>query len=248
MTEDVFTIENGTALRGYPRRAESPAAFKWPDEDVQWAESTLFKEHAHFLLANRERIFADSRMFFAPVNVMSGAAYIGALPKPCVGTYLEWWLRRGKDELAFHVSGSPLSGTNVSKSIDKDGKLVPLPASPSGAPFLSLMKEFIDAHKRYLAERERFDAYSLWEVIQRLKGESPRYDDGFKVMVLEREKARNEGIIAKLVNQISELKSRLQSYKDRLRNALMKKPGVDVYVAGSNSEMLSKDVATNFRT
>ena len=33
-------------------------------------------------------------MFLAPVNVMSGAAYVGALPKPCVGTYLEWWLRR----------------------------------------------------------------------------------------------------------------------------------------------------------
>ena len=30
-------------------------------------------------------------------------------------------------------------------------------------------------------------------------------------------------------------------------NSLMKKPGVDVYVTGSNSEMLSKDVATNFR-
>ena len=216
MTEDVFAIENGATLRGYPRRAEGPAAFKWPDEDVRWAEVELFKAHAHFLLANRERIFADSRMFLAPVNVMSGAAYIGALPKPCVGTYLEWWLRRGKDELAFHVSGSPLSGANVSKSIDKNGKLVPLPASP----FWVLMKEFVDAHKRYLAERERFDAYSLWEVIQRLKGESPRYDDGFKVMVLEREKARKEGIFAKLVRQISELKSRLQSYKDRLRNAL----------------------------
>lgn len=30
-------------------------------------------------------------------------------------------------------------------------------------------------------------------------------------------------------------------------NSLMKKPGVDVYETGSNSEMLSKDVATNFR-
>lgn len=32
----------------------------------------------------------------------------------------------------FHVSGSPLSGANVSKSIAKDGRLVPLLASPSG--------------------------------------------------------------------------------------------------------------------
>ena len=30
-------------------------------------------------------------------------------------------------------------------------------------------------------------------------------------------------------------------------NSLMKKPGVDVYVTGSNSEMLSRDIATNFR-
>lgn len=220
MADDVFVIENGATLRGYPRRAESPAAFKWPNEDARWVEAGLFEAHAHFLLENRERIFADSRMFLAPVNVMSGAAYVGALPKPCVGTYLEWWLRRGRDELAYHVSGSPLSGANVSKAIDRDGHLVPLLASPSGAPFLSLMHEFDNAHNRYRAERERFDAYSLWEVIQRLKGEVPRYDDGFKVLVLERERARNEGIFEKMARQISELKSRVQSHKDRLRNAL----------------------------
>lgn len=218
MDDDIFVIENGTTLRGYPRRVESPAAFEWPNEDAQWVEAELFREHAHFLMENREKIFADSRMFLAPVNVMSGAAYVGALTKPCVGTYLEWWLRRGKDELAYHVSGSPLSGTNVSKSIAKDGSLVSLPAST----FLSIMREFENAHKRYRAERERFDAYSLWEVIQRLKGEVPRYDDGFKVLVLERERARNVGLYEKAARQISELKSRLQSYKDRLRNALFK--------------------------
>ena len=211
MAGDGFVIENGTTLRGYPRRGESPAVSKWPNEDAQWVESELFKTHAHFLLANREKIFADSRMFLAPVNVMSGAAYIGALVKPCVGTYLEWWLRRGKDELAYHVSGSPLSGANVSKAIAKDGSLVPLPATR----FLNLVKEFQDAHYRYRAERERFDAYSLWEVIQRLKGMPPNYDDGFKVLVLERERLRNEGVCEKMVRQISELKSRLQSYKDR---------------------------------
>lgn len=220
MADDVFVIENGATLRGYPRRTESPEAFAWPSEEARWVEGELFKANAHFLLENRERIFTDSRMFLAPVNVMSGAAYIGALVKPCVGTYLEWWLRRGKDELAYHVSGSPLSGANVSKSIAKDGSLVPLPASPSGAPFLSLMGEFENAHNRYRAERERFDAYSLWEVIQRLKGEAPKYDDGFKVLVLERKRVLNEGIFEKLSRQISELRSRLQSYKDRLRNAL----------------------------
>ncbi len=84
---------------------------------------------------------------------------------------------------------------------------------------MSLMREFENAHNRYRAERERFDAYSLWEVIQRLKGEVPRYDDGFKALVLERDRTRNGGIFEKMARQILELKSRLQSYKDRLRNA-----------------------------
>ena len=104
-------------------------------------------------------------MFLAPVNVMSGAAYVGALVKPIVGTYLEWWLRRGQEELAYFISGSPLSGANVSKAIAKDGSLVPLKA-----PFSNLLNEFNQAHKRYLEERKRFDAYTLYEVIRRLKG------------------------------------------------------------------------------
>ena len=73
-----FAIENGTALRGYPRRVKSPAAFEWPNEDVQSVEAELFRAHADFLMENREKIFADSRMVLAPVNVMSGAAYVGA--------------------------------------------------------------------------------------------------------------------------------------------------------------------------
>ena len=63
---------------------------------------------------------------------------------------------------------------------------------------------------------------TLREVIQRLKGVPPSYDDGFRVLVLERERLRNEGICEKLVRRISELESRLQGLKDKLRNALAK--------------------------
>ena len=38
MADDVFVIENGTTLRGYPRREESPAAFEWPNADAQWVK------------------------------------------------------------------------------------------------------------------------------------------------------------------------------------------------------------------
>ena len=33
MADDVFMIENGTVLRGYPRREGGPAAFEWPNEE-----------------------------------------------------------------------------------------------------------------------------------------------------------------------------------------------------------------------
>ncbi|MBO7654817.1 MAG: hypothetical protein J6U40_07825 [Kiritimatiellae bacterium] len=167
MDGDMFTIENGMVLQGFPRRDQSPEAFKWPDTERQRDEHKLFKANAHYLFENRGKIFADSRMFLAPVNVMSGAAYLGALVKPTVGTYIEWWLRRGQEELAYFVSGSPLSGASVSKAIAKDGSLVPLKYTHR---FLDLVEEFSQAHKRYLEERERFDAYSLGEVIYRLQG------------------------------------------------------------------------------
>ena len=38
MADDVFVIENGTTLRGYPRREESPAAFEWPNAVAQWVK------------------------------------------------------------------------------------------------------------------------------------------------------------------------------------------------------------------
>ena len=161
-----FTIENGMVLQGYPREKPDDAAFAWPGEEARYVDGEIFKKNAHFLFENRERIFADSRMFLAPVNVMSGAAYIGSLVKPTVGTDIEWWLGRGKEELAYFVSGSPLSGANVSRAIAKDGSLVPL---PSPGIFLNLVKEFTNAHKRYIAERRCFEAYSLLEVVMRLK-------------------------------------------------------------------------------
>ena len=193
-----FTIENGMVLQGYPREKPDDAALTWPGEEARYVDGEIFKKNAHFLFENRERIFADSRMFLAPVNVMSGAAYIGSLVKPTVGTYIEWWLRRGKEELAYFVSGSPLSGANVSKAIAKDGSLVPL---QSLGIFLNLVKEFSDAHKRYLAERRRFEAYSLLEVVMRLKNIDPDHEDAFKAQVLERHKPLLKKVAGKLGKQ-----------------------------------------------
>lgn len=86
-------------------------------------QKKLFTDNAFYLLAHQERIMRDSRMFFAPVAVQNGLAYIGTsgFNAPTLGIYLEWWnecpiaLRTGEDghrSLVFHLAGSPLSGAN----------------------------------------------------------------------------------------------------------------------------------------
>ncbi len=215
MEANEFAIENGTILKGYPRQKPDDAVDKWPDRESQEVDADLFVANAHFLFENRDRIFADSRMFLAPVNVMSGGAYIGPFTKPTVGTYIEWWIRRGKGELAYHVSGSPLSGTNASKAIAKDGRLVPLGA---GAPFNSIAREYVDAHERYLAERRQFMAYSLPEVLMRLKNVAASYEDAARVLVLERRTASLERRIEQLERDLNEARSKCRSWKDKYRN------------------------------
>lgn len=215
-----FTIENGMVLEGFPREDPDETALTWPDEEVRCLDYELFKANAHYLFENRERIFADSRMFLAPVNIQSGGAYIGAFVKPTVGTYIEWWLRRGKEELACYVSGSPLSGANVSKAIAKDGTLVPLPAP---GRFIDLVKEFNSVHKRYLEERKRYKVYSLLEVVMRLRNIDPSYEDAFRAEVLERKKTVLEKTVEALQRELAEAKRRCRSWKDKYKNAVKNK-------------------------
>ena len=63
---------------------------------------------------------------------------------------------------------------------------------------MNLVKEFSDAHKRYLAERRRFEAYSLLEVVMRLKNIDPDHEDAFKAQVLERHKPLLKKVTGKL--------------------------------------------------
>ena len=53
----------------------------------------LFKDNAFYLLAHRERILQDSRMFLTPIVAHNGLAYTGTsgFHRPTIGIYLEWW-------------------------------------------------------------------------------------------------------------------------------------------------------------
>ena len=104
-----------------------------PTEETE-RQKKLFTDHAFFLLAHRERIMRDSRMFLAPVAVQNGLAYMGTsgFNAPTVGIYLEWWaacanaMRIDKDgnrSLVFHLAGSPLSGANYCSEVYEDGRI-----------------------------------------------------------------------------------------------------------------------------
>ena len=94
-----------------------------------------------------------------------------------------------------------------------------MPLRPDGI-FLNLVKEFTDSHKRYIDERRRFEAYSLLEVVMRLKNIDPSYEDAFRVQVLERQKSTLEKVVDKLKKELAAVKRRCQSYKDKYKNCL----------------------------
>ena len=103
----------------------------------------LFISNAFYLLAHKERILSDSRMFLCPVAIQNGIAYTGTsgFRKPTLGVYLEWWGlvkeamrtdKKGCRSLVYQLAGSPLSGRNCCSAVREDGKTetVSLPLGP----------------------------------------------------------------------------------------------------------------------
>ena len=125
----------------------------------------IFTKNAFFLLAHRDRIMKDKKMFLSPVLVQSGLAYTGPLKLACLGAYLEWWhscpatqrmSEEGKPSLVFRLSGSLLTGNNSCQEVYEDGtwNTVYLPG------FMNLVTQFVRIVDRY--EMEGMDeAYSI---------------------------------------------------------------------------------------
>ena len=144
----------------------------------------IFTENAWFFLDNAERIFSDSRMFFAPVKIQNGLAYVGdsAFRNPTLGTYLEWWLNHkeaavdANGNLVWYISGSPLSGRNCCSSATPDGKQVDI---AQRTKFLDIWTTFSEVNNRYNEAKQRCESYSLEEVLLKLCGE------GYKLRIVE---------------------------------------------------------------
>ena len=140
----------------------------------------LFTENAWFFLDNAEKIFSDSRMFFAPVKVQNALAYTGTsgFHNPTLGIYLEWWLNfshasiDAKGNLVWYISGSPLSGANCCSSVTPEGEQVKI---SQRTKFLDIWQSFQKVNNRYNEAKQRCEAYSLEEVLIKLRG------DGYKL-------------------------------------------------------------------
>ena len=175
MMENTITLMDGTVLECWtkePREVQFT-----PEEKKQ--QQDLFVANAFYLLAHRDRILKDSRMFLAPVPVISGLAYGGAFTCPVLGAYLEWWKdcphsmridSNGQRSLVYRLSGSPLSGANASSEVFEDGRT----GTVNLKQFMNCWRSFGHILSRYKDAKVNYLAYSLQEVLDILHKE----DDG----------------------------------------------------------------------
>lgn len=136
----------------------------------------IFYENAWFFLEHADEIMKDSRMFLAPVGVQNGIAYTGTsgFRHPTLGIYLEWWLNfseaaiDGNGNPVWYISGSPLSGRNCCQAATQDGENVNIKQQTK---FSDIWSSFCKVNNRYNDVKWNYEAFSLEEVLIRLKGE-----------------------------------------------------------------------------
>ncbi len=150
----------------------------------------LFISNAFYLLAHKERILSDSRMFLCPVAILNGIAYTGTsgFRKPTLGVYLEWWgqvkeaMRTDKNgcrSLVYQLAGSPLSGRNCCGAVREDGKT----ETVSLSSFNRHWGPFMHLNQRYTEAKQLYQAYTLQEVLDILHQEDDNSKADYSVMI-----------------------------------------------------------------
>lgn len=184
----------------------------------------LFISNAFYLLAHKERILSDSRMFLCPVAIQNGIAYTGTsgFRKPTLGVYLEWWGlveeamrtdKKGCRSLVYQLAGSPLSGRNSCATIREDGKI----EAVSLSSFSRHWVPFMHLNQRYTEAKQLYQAYTLQEVLDILHLEDDNTQADFSVMIdvlfMKRE-------IERLNQRIEKIKEECDRWKDKYEDAL----------------------------
>ena len=173
-------LTNGVCIEAFPK-VEQPEKIGLDATEQQLLDQkrfALFLQYTHRLIAESDRILADSRMFLAPVPIRNGLAYTGTagLRNPTLGVYIEWWRnhkcawaedKRGALRPLYYIAGSPFSGRNSCNCVDAAGKHTLVSVNQ----FSSVWSSFAKINSRYTETKRLYDAYTLEEVIERLFGE-----------------------------------------------------------------------------
>lgn len=195
--ENTIILLDGTKLQCYPKnvqqdnhesnelqldttgvyfRTKQPANSQCATDN---AENEILKQffllNAFDFLNNAKRILSDSRMFLAPVPVVSGLAHTGTngFRRPTLGVYIEWWLNNsytlhkdenGNESLFYQLSGSPLSGSNCCGSVTSEGYSIPVKVNC----FKELWSSFMEINTRYDEAKFLYESYTLYEVVEKL--------------------------------------------------------------------------------
>ena len=170
--EGAIRLTDGTILTCYPKseREEPQEA----DEELR----QLFIDNAFYLLAHRERILQDSRMFLTPIGVQNGSSYTKSLglDAPTIGVYLEWWSsclgsmvlsKSGRMSLIYELTGSPHSKVTSGRQLYEDGETEPIHLYS----FVHYWEPLIEINKRYNEAKKIYEAYTLQELLDILHEE-----------------------------------------------------------------------------
>ena len=172
-------LTNGVCIEAFPK-VEQPEKIELDATEQQLLDQkrfALFLQYTHRLIAESDRILADSRMFLAPVPIRNGLAYTGTagLRNPTLGVYIEWWRnhkcawaedKRGALRPLYYIAGSPLSGCNKCAYIGPEGD----GCTVSVYPFSPVWRSFMSVNAHYTEAKQLYEAYSLEEVIEILFG------------------------------------------------------------------------------
>ena len=133
----------------------------------------LLCRNLHRLIAESDKILADSKMFLAPVPIHNGLAYFGTsgFQNPTLGVYIEWWRHHkcawiidefGERQPLIYIAGSPLSGANKCAYVGAEG----MSYGVSVTNFAPVWQSFMNVNTRYTEAKQRYDAYTLEEVVE----------------------------------------------------------------------------------
>ena len=227
ITEDRFPdgkiiLLDSRVVDCYPRTVNEQASNI--DKERVEEDKERFIKNAFFFLAHKERILTDSRMFLCSVPITSGMSISGTsgFENPTLGIYLLWWEtcagamftdKKGRRGLLYKLSGSSLSGHNICGVVHEDGttKNVEL------HPFKDYRDSFIRINNTYKAAKQKYQAYSLQQVLDILDHEEEGDSDYAHTINIQLQSQE----INVLKERVNHLNARIEMLEHSLSDARM---------------------------